>query len=177
MPKRLAYAWAAMLLTGFIFNTGAGAAPVRYTLAPGTVQVGFRAYGLGIITIDGQFTRFGGTLTLDDANPAICQIELNADVASLRMPKQAMTDDALGADLLDAAHFPDFRYDATCTGNRLSGMLLLHGVSRTLAMDVERAPGVWRAAGPMKRADWGMGARPLIAGPEVRISITAGLPK
>ena len=146
-------------------------------MAPGPVQVGFRAYGLGMIPIDGQFTRFAGTLTLDDADPAGCTIALRAEAASLLMPQQAMTDDALGPDLLDVVRFPDFRYDGACQGGRVMGTLLLHGVSRPLPMEVTVKGGSWQATGMMRRADWGMGARPLLAGPEVRITITAGLPR
>ncbi len=155
----------------------AGAAPLRFAMAPGPVQLGFRAYGLGMIPIDGHFTAFEGTLTLDDADPAICTVTLRADAASLRMPQQSMTDDALGPDLLDVARFPDFRYDGACRAGRLEGTLLLHGVTRPLPFDVSLHDGVWQATGLMRRADWGMGARPLLAGPEVRITMTAGLPK
>ncbi len=34
----------------------AAAAPVRFLLQPGSVSIGFRAYGLGLIAIDGHFT-------------------------------------------------------------------------------------------------------------------------
>ncbi len=34
----------------------------------------------------------------------------------------------------------------------------------------------WVATGRMRRAEWGMGARPLMAGPEVRIRFTTALP-
>lgn len=156
---------------------GAEAAPLRYAMAPGPVQLGFRAYGLGMIPIDGAFTRFEGTLVLDDADPAGCTVTLHADAASLVMPQQAMTDDALGPDLLDVTRFPDFRYDGRCEGGRVVGTLLLHGVSRPLPLDVTVKPGAWSATGLMRRADWGMGAWPMLAGPEVRITLTAGLPR
>ena len=150
--------------------------PTRYVMAPGTVQVGFRAYGLGMLPIDGAFTRFRGTLTLDGADPAVCAVSLKAEAGSLRMSQQAMTDDALGPDLLDVARYPDFEFEGACRDGRLVGSLLLHGVTRPMVFDVSVAGGKWHASGMMRRAEWGMGARPLLAGPEVRITVTAGLP-
>ena len=172
MPSRLAYAFLAVLAVSH-----AQAAPVRFTLAPGPVQVGFRAYGLGMLPLDGGFTRFGGTLTLDDTDPAACRIDLHAEAGSLRMPQQSMTDDALGPDLLDVARYPEFTLTGDCAGPTLQATLLAHGVAKPLPLAVTKAAGQWTATGTMRRADWGMGARPLLAGPEVRITITAGLPR
>ena len=173
MPKPAACALMALLLP----LTHSWAAPLRFDMAPGPVQLQFRAYGLGLVPIDGAFTRFQGTLVLDDADPAACTLNLRADSASLRMPQQAMTDDALGPDLLDVTRFPDFRFDGTCAGATLDGTLLLHGVSKPVRMVVAQTAQHWTATGVIRRAEWGMGARPLLAGPEVRITINAGLPR
>lgn len=151
-------------------------APVKFDMTPGTVEVGFRAYGLGLLAFDGEFTRFTGTLTLDDADPSACTLAMRADAASLRMPRQSMTDDALGPDLLDVTHFPEFSINGRCEGTHIQAMLLLHGVTRPVTMDVSIDKGRWAASGTMHRADWGMGARPLLAGPEVRVSVKAGIP-
>ncbi len=155
---------------------GAWAAPKRFTLSPGPAQLSFRAYGFGMLPIDGSFGRFRGILVLDDAAPAFCQLELRADAASLQMPTESMTVDALGPDLLDVTRYPDFQFEGACEGDRLAGRLLLHGVSRPVAMAVVVGSRRWQATGSIQRTEWGMGARPLLAGPTVRISIVAGLP-
>ncbi len=176
MRRRIAGVCMALLLAAPAIAAPAAAAPVRFLLQPGSVEIGFRAYGLGMIAIDGHFRRFGGTLTLDDANPGSCEVALEAESSSLQMPSAAMTADAQGPDLLDVARFPDFRITGRCEGGRLPATLLLHGISRPIMLDITLAPDSWSASGMMRRADWGMGARPLLAGPEVRISLTAGLP-
>lgn len=173
MPKRLACALWVLLLAPM----PAGAAPVRYVLAPGTVHVSFRGYGLGMLPIDGEFSRFDGTLTLDSQDPAFCAITLRADTASLAMGTAAITADAQGPDLMDVTRFPELRLNGSCDGKRLQATLLLHGVSRPLPMDVVAGNGTWQATALMRRADWGMGARPMLAGPEARVRITAGLPQ
>lgn len=178
MAKWLACAAAAALLcVSPIGAAPAEAAPRSYALAPGPVQLRFRAYGLGMLPIDGGFTRFAGTLKLDSADPEFCAIDLRADAASLRMPSDSMTADALGPDLLDVARFPDFRVTGECQGGKLRATMLLHGVSRPLTLDVSAGTTTWTASGLMRRADWGMDARPLLAGPEVRVSLVAGIPQ
>ena len=152
------------------------AEPQALPLRPGQADVAFRAYGLGFLPIDGQFTRFSGSLVLDGADPASCRIEVRAETSSLRMSDDEITADAQGPDLLDVARFPAFEYTGRCAGDRLDGTLLLHGVTRPLPLQVARSNGRWSAAGPMRRVDWGMGARPHLAGPEVRIRFTVVLP-
>lgn len=151
-------------------------APVALRLEPGSTEIAFRAYGMGFLPIDGAFGRFSGTLRLDPADSAACAIEVEADVASLAMPDAAMTEAALGPDLLDAPRFPRFAYRGECRDGGLHGALTLHGVTRPLAFQVSREGGRFVATGLMRRAEWGMGARPLLAGPEVRIRFTTALP-
>ena len=172
MPKRLASALTILLL---LSSTG-HATQRRFVIAPADVQLGFRAYGFGMFPIDGAFTRFNGILTLDDQDPSFCRVELKAEADSLRMQDRSMTADALGPDLLDVERYPAFGFDGACTGNKLQGMLLLHGISRPVSLDVERGQGQWQAQGSIRRADWGMSARPLVAGPTVRITLITGLP-
>ena len=93
------------------------------------------------------------------------------------MATATITADAQGPDLMDVTRFPELRLNGTCDGRRLQATLLLHGVSRPLPMDVVMGNGTWQATALMRRADWGMGARPMLAGPEARVRITAGLPQ
>ena len=176
MPKRLACALLSMLAMSAA-AVGAAAPPLRYQLAPGTVRVGFRAYGLGMLPIDGMFTRFTGTLSLVPADPSFCALDLQADAASLRMPADSMTADALSPELLDVTRFPEFKVAGRCQDGRLAATLLLHGVSKPVSMTVTRDGAAWTATGTIRRAEWGMGARPMLAGPDVRVSLVAGLPK
>lgn len=169
--------WALAFMAAFWPAARAIAAPVRFTLEPGSVTIDFRAWGLGLLPIDGHFTRFHGTLTLDDSNPAACTLTLDGESASLEMPSASMTADAQGTDLLDVQRFPLFRVDGACADGKLRGTLLLHGVSGPVVMQAGASGAhAWKAAGLVRRAEWGMGARPLMAGPEVRITVTAGLP-
>ncbi len=150
---------------------------VTYPLVPPSAEIRFRAYGLGFVAIDGQFTRYAGTIELDPLDASSCRIAVSAETASLRMPTASMTADAQGTDLLDVTLYPRFEYEGQCVGPALQGSLLLHGTRLPLNLTVTRTAGRWTAEGPMLRAAWGMGARPGLAGPEVQIRFTTTLPK
>lgn len=181
-PAPLAAGLLACALAGSWPAAPARAQPVALRVEPPSTEIAFRAYGVGFLPIDGAFGRFSGTLRLDPADPAACAIEVEADVASLAMPDRAMTEDALGPDLLDAPRFPRFAYRGECRAGAargaptLQGVLTLHGVTRALAFQVSREGGRFVATAMMRRAEWGMGARRLLAGPEVRIRFTTTLP-
>ncbi len=165
-----------MAVLALLLAAPAGAEPRGYQIGPGSAVIAFRAYGLGLFPIEGTFARFAGRLSLDEADPAFCRLDLRADAASLQMPSADMTADALGPDLLDVGRFPDVAFKGDCAAGQVQGVLLLHGVSRPLALKVGIAGGRWTATGLMRRADWGMGAHPLLAGPEVRLQVTAAVP-
>lgn len=166
----------AATMAGLVWALPTGAAMHALALEPRSAQVVFRAYGLGVVPIDGAFTRFNGTLLIDPADPAACQIAIQADAASLKMPDAAMTQDALGPDLLEVNRHPAFAYDGQCRDGQVRGALLLHGVTLPLSLTATLEHGRWVATRRVRRAEWGMGARPLLAGPEVRIQFTANLP-
>src|SRR6185312_15050748 len=103
----------------------ARAEPRGFRLQPGSGAIGFRAYGLGLLPIDGGFTRFSGTRTLDPAAPGACRLERHAEAASLAMSDPAITEAALGPDLLDVARFPAFGFHGECKAGAITGPLLL----------------------------------------------------
>ena len=150
--------------------------PRHLVLEPASVVLVARGYGLGLVAIDGRFTRFRGTLTLDDQDPSVCDLSLEADAASIALPSAWMTPIALGPEVMDAAHYPTFAIAGHCADGRLQATLTLHGATKPLTLAVTSKPGEWVTAGRLCRAEWGMDARPWLAGPEVRLSITAGLP-
>lgn len=159
---------------GAVLATPVRAEPVTLLLQPGSTVLGFRAYGFGMLPIDGTFTRFHGTLSLDTADPAFCRLAVEADAASLVMPSEGMTQDALGPELLNVSVHPRFAYAGDCARGAIAGSLTLAGVTKPLRAAVEREDGRFMATGMMRRADWNMGARPMLAGPEVRIRVTTG---
>lgn len=158
-----------------VILSGLGAVPAqaeRLEIAPATSQVGFRAYGFGIVPLPGHFTRFHGWL---DFSGSACTVTLRVDVHSLVMDREPARDTVLGADFMDADRFPEMIYDGTCRDGHLTGMLTLHGVTHGFELSVDRADNRAFAEGSLRRGDWGMSGKPFLAGPTVRINVLVPL--
>ncbi len=128
--------------------TAALAAPRRIILGPPASEVGFRAYGLGLLPIDARFPRFTGSLTYDPDDHAVCRVDLSIDVASLVADDPSMRDTMLGPGFMDAAHFPSLIYTGTCQGQGLVGMLGMHGITRPFRTVADLEPREGRSRGP-----------------------------
>ena len=153
----------------------AHAVETRVELAPGPSAVSFRAYGLGVFPLDAQFTRFHGWLTYDPANHADCRVALSVDVASMTASSPTFVPHILGPEFLDAARYPTLTFEGACDAAGLDGQLAMHGVTRPLVLSLDWARASLTALGRLQRADWGMTAAPMLAGPTVRIEVSAHL--
>jgi polyisoprenoid-binding protein YceI len=155
--------------------TMALAEPRTLPLDPAHAEVGFRAYGLGMVPIDGSFSRFSGELILDPANPAQCSIKVRVDVASLQIGDAAMQADVVSPNLLDAASFPTLTYSGACRRDVMAGTLTMHGVARPVELAVDTKGGRFSAEATVRRRDWGIVGRALLAGGTVRIRVSTPL--
>lgn len=152
------------------------AAPRTIVLDPANTRVGFRAYVLSVLPIDGQFHRFDGRLTYDRADPARCAVTVRLESASLVLPDAAITRDVLAPHFLNAAGFPWTIYRGTCDGAGIAGTLFLHGQTHRLRLALRGRGRLFIAVARIRRAAWGVTARPLLAGPVVRIRVRVRLP-
>jgi len=150
----------------------APAAPQTLPLDPSRAEVQFRAYAFGLLPIDGVFSRFSGTLTVDPQVPAACHVEISVAVASLTMSNEAIRRDVLSAAMLDAARFPTLDYNGACQEHVITGTLTLHGATHPLQLAISNVQGRYSAEAALRRADWGILGRPLIAGQTVRIRVS-----
>lgn len=166
------------LLALFLFAaTCAEAAPRTVRLEPASTTVAIRAYAIGLVPIDSRFTRFDGTLTYDPATPGTCAATLRIVAASLETANSERREMILGPDFLDAPRFPELRFEGRCNGpDELSGLLNLRGITQPLTMTLSWAAHDIRAQGAMRRALWGMTAKPFIVGPTIRLSVAVTLP-
>ena len=142
---------------------------------PPASSVDIRTYGIGLFPFDGHFTTFQGALNYDPADRSRCSVTLSISVSSLVMANPGMRDAILGADFLDAVAFPALEFTGTCNDATLVGALTMHGVTHPVILDL-----TWRAeqlavTGTLLRAAWGVSGHPFLAGPNVRIRVTAPL--
>ena len=169
--------WSAIIPCLFVLLTAA--APPRTDmigLVPPATDVTIRVYGLGLMPIDGRFSRFRGTLSYDGADRMACRIELSAEVASLVLPSVSIQDAMTGPEFMDAARYPLLTFTGACDGNHITGRLEMHGVTHPLELSLDRRTDQLVAVGRLLRSDWGMTARPFTVGRTVRITVTVALP-
>ena len=155
----------------------ANAAPRRIEITPADSEVAFRAYKMGLLPLDGRFTRFNGWLTLDPADKASCRVELHIEVASLDTEDRAAQPVVTGPQFMDAASFPVLRFAGDCAGHDIAGVLAMHGVSRPFTLSLDWRPDAVIAEGHIVRADWGITAMPVLVGRTVRIRVSVPLPR
>jgi polyisoprenoid-binding protein YceI len=155
--------------------TAAEPAPRQLEISPHSSEVAFRAYKLGLLPIDGQFTRFAGWLSLERETPASCRVELRVEVASLKTEDPSMAQVVTGPELMDAARFPFLWFVGRCQGQNIGGELAMHGLKRPCELSLEWRPDAVIAEGHIVRADWGISAMPLLAGKTVRIRVSVPL--
>jgi polyisoprenoid-binding protein YceI len=167
---------ARIVLLASSLAAAAHAGSIDTVLGPQDSAVDIRTYGLGLLPLDGRFTRFHGALRYDPADHARCSVALQVDVASLAMGSAAVGETVRGPDFLDAARFPTLSYTGTCDRAGLDGTLTMHGVTRRFVLALDWADGDVTAVGRLRRADWGMTAQRLLGGSTVRITVTVPLP-
>jgi polyisoprenoid-binding protein YceI len=142
----------------------AAAAPRRIALAPPATEVAFRAYGMGLLPLDGIVTKFRGALLYDPDDQTKCQVELAVDVDSLTMSDSSVRQTVVGPDFMDASRFPMLTFSGDCRSEDLGGLLLMHGISRPFALMLDWSRDRVVAEGRLRRADWGMTAMPIMGG-------------
>jgi polyisoprenoid-binding protein YceI len=102
----------------------------------------FTARHLMVTKVRGTFASWTGTLDIDDTDITKSRVEVTIDAASVNT-KEAKRDEHLrSADFLDAEKFPHLTFkstkvERTADGLAVTGDLTIHGVTRSVVLDVE----------------------------------------
>jgi polyisoprenoid-binding protein YceI len=134
-------ALAAMLLCAL--TGSAVAAPDAYRIDTELSSTEFSVSHLGLFRQRGRFGRTEGTIVLDSKEHSGA-IDLVVDATSVDTGWGVRDVWLRGEDMFDVAHFPVMRFQSTqlvFNGDRLigvSGLLTLHGVTRPIALKIER---------------------------------------
>ncbi len=161
-----------VLLTLLLAPAAASSPPAPIRLVPPATEVGFRAYAFSMVPIDGTFTRFEGQLGLDPGVPGACSVAVTIGTASLFIADRETRDDVISPAFLDAGTYPTMIYRGRCAEGGVQGNLTLHGQTHPLLLTLAREDDRLIATGIIRRADWGITARPVVAGPTVRIRVS-----
>lgn len=149
----------------------------EYQLDRSHADLTFRVNHIGFSMYTGRFSDFDATLQFDPANPEAMRLEASVNVASLVLPAppEGFVAEMLGPQWFDTAQFPTMMFRSTsveltsANTARVTGDLMLHGVTKPVALDVTFNGGYaghpmdpngrigFSARGSLRRSEFGMG--------------------
>ncbi|RKH42304.1 polyisoprenoid-binding protein [Corallococcus sp. AB049A] len=96
-----------------------------------------------VAKVRGSFTKFGGTITLDDANPAASSVSVSIEAASISTGVEQRDNHLRSPDFFDVAQFPALTFQSTKvepSGKHLkvTGQLTIRGISREVVLEAEQ---------------------------------------
>lgn len=162
------------------------AAASEWKVDPNNSAVQFSVRHLGISTVQGNFTKISGTVSLDDSDISKSSVNASVDMSSVDT-RVSMRDNDLKGKFFEVAQFPTMTFQSTkiwSTGQgtaKMAGNLTLHGVTKEIIFDVTgptdpiNQNGVMRrgaeATAKIDRNDFGITADPGIVGDQVTITL------
>jgi len=161
------------------------AATSTWNIDPYHANAQFLVRHLGISTIQGDFTKISGTVTLDDQDITKSSVSATIDVTSIDTRGSRRDDDLKSEGFFDAAKFPTMTFQSTKivkTGDntlKMTGNLTIKGVTKEVTFDVTgptapiSAMGSSRrgvsATGKINRQDFGVSKDPGMVGDDITI--------
>ena len=161
------------------------AATSTWNLDPFHTNAQFFVKHLGISTVQGDFTKVTGTVTLDDQDITKSTVSVTIDVNSIDTRVSRRDDDLKSEHFLNAAQFPTITFQSTKivkTGDntlKVTGNLTIRGVTKEVALDVTGPTAPISAMGSQRRGfsattkinrqDFGVAADPGMVGDDLTI--------
>jgi len=102
----------------------------------------FAVKHLKIASVRGQFNRISGTITFDPADISKTRVEAAIDAASLLTGIKKRDDHVMSADFIEVSTYPLITFRSTKVEGadaeraKLTGELMIHGITRPVSMDV-----------------------------------------
>lgn len=136
----------------------------RWDIAPAGSRLGFVLRHLIVHQIPGQFRRWGGTIYLDRAQPALSSVEAWADLASIDTDSFERDQHLRSPEFLDVERHPRAEFDSTSLEARdgrlvVRGLLRLHGITRDLELEIARVDeeeNLYEVRGTLDRQAFGL---------------------
>jgi len=128
------------LLTAFLLAGTSFAEQYRIDPVHSSVTFGVRHI---VSRVQGSFIDFAGQIVYDPANPGQSSVETTIQVASVNTGNQRRDDHLRSPDFFDAEKYPTIAFKSTkveLAGEKMlkvTGDLTMHGVTRSVVMDVE----------------------------------------
>jgi len=118
-------------------------AATKWNFDPVHSNIGFSVRHMMIAKVHGHFTKWTGTLLIDDDNPENSSVNVDIEAASIATKEQQRDDHLRSADFLHAEAFPTLTFRSTSVHKeddehyQVNGDLTIRGVTRPVVLDVE----------------------------------------
>ena len=106
-------------------------------------SVNFTVRHMVVSKVRGRFTKWDGTLAMDETNPVGGSVEVSIDAASIDTGVEQRDGHLRSPDFFDVAKFPTLTFKSTrveapsAGALKVTGDLTMHGVTRPVVLDVE----------------------------------------
>jgi len=131
------------LLTGAMFMPAVNAADYAIDNKGAHASINFKIKHLGYSWLTGRFDKFGGKFSYDPANVSASKIEVNIDTTSINSNHAERDKHLKSDDFLDVNAFSNAKFVSTSVTEKtdgqlaVTGVLTLHGVSKTITIDAQ----------------------------------------
>jgi len=153
----------------------------------------FSVRHLGISTVRGEFSKVTGTVQYDPADVTKSVVDITIPATTFNTNVEARDRDLRSANWLDVEKFPNLTFKSTKVESagqgklKVTGDLTIHGVTKSVVLDVEGPNTVTDPRGnahmgagattKISRKDFGLTANPMAVGDEVQITLDVELAK
>ena len=121
----------------------AAAAPVNYDVDKGHSALLFRIKHVDVAYTYGRFNDFSGSIVVDDENLSNAKVEITAKLESVDTNDAKRDQHLRSPDFFNVAQFPNMTFKSTSVSKagdayKVTGTLDLHGVTKTLTIDMKK---------------------------------------
>ena len=186
---------AASLLVALASGASAQADEQTWTIDPNHSSINFEVRHLGVSNVHGSIGGIKGTVVYDEKDITKSSVENTADTTSVATGVEARDKHLKSPDFFDVEKFPTLSFKSTSISNTggkltLTGDLTLHGVTKSVTLDVDgpapaqtdnkgKTRSGFSASGKLKRSDFNFGSKfgSAMVGDDVKFSIDVEIDK
>jgi polyisoprenoid-binding protein YceI len=166
-----------------------------WTIDPNHSSINFEVRHLGVSNVHGSIGGIKGTVVYDEKDITKSSVENTADTTSVATGVEARDKHLKSPDFFDVEKFPTLSFKSTSISNTggkltLTGDLTLHGVTKSVTLDVDgpapaqtdnkgKTRSGFSASGKLKRSDFNFGSKfgSAMVGDDVKFSIDVEIDK
>jgi polyisoprenoid-binding protein YceI len=131
------------LLFALLVPALASAAVSTWAIDADHSSVQFKVKHLMVSNVKGNFNKFSGAVTIDDADITKSKVDVTIDAASIDTANAKRDEHLRSPDFFDVAKYPTLKFVSTKVAKagegrlKVTGNLTIHGVTKEVVLDVE----------------------------------------